>query len=88
VKNPSAQLLSTHLPSKYQTHSTRLTGSGWFDLEPLLNQTHFIMAIKGKSKSKRNLEARDKEAARKITMIVTGVTLALVLLLYLMFSNV
>lgn len=46
------------------------------------------MSVKGKSKSKRNLETRDKEAARKITMIVVGVTLVLVLLLYVMFSNV
>jgi len=46
------------------------------------------MSIKGKSKSKRNLETRDKEAARKITMIVAGVTIALVFLLYMMFSNV
>lgn len=45
------------------------------------------MSVKGKSKSKRNLEARDKAAARKITMIVVGVTVVLVFLLYLMMSG-
>ncbi|MFT4666286.1 MAG: hypothetical protein ACI8YQ_002654 [Polaribacter sp.] len=46
------------------------------------------MAIKGKSKSRRKLETRDKEAARKITMIVAGVTLAMIVLLYIMYSRV
>jgi hypothetical protein len=46
------------------------------------------MSVKGKSKSKQNLEVKDKEAARKITMIVAGVTLLLVLLFYWMLSRV
>jgi hypothetical protein len=46
------------------------------------------MSVKGKSKSKQNLEVKDKEAARKITMIVVGVTLLLVLLFYWMLSRV
>ena len=46
------------------------------------------MSIKGKSKKKQKLEARNKDAAKKITTIVVISTIAIVLLLYLMFSNV
>jgi hypothetical protein len=46
------------------------------------------MSVKGKSKSKQNLEVRDKESARKITIIVVGVTLLLVLFFYWMLSRV
>jgi len=46
------------------------------------------MSVKGKSKSKQNLEARDKAAARKITMIVVGITVLIVIMLYAMLSNI
>ena len=45
------------------------------------------MSVKGKSKRKQKIERRDKDAARKITMIVVGVTILVMILMYFLYSD-
>ncbi len=45
------------------------------------------MSVKGKSKRKQQIQRRDKDAARKITMIVIGATILVMLLMYFLYSD-
>ena len=46
------------------------------------------MATKGKNRKKQVLEQKNKNAARKITMIVVVSTIAIMLIMYMMYSDI
>jgi len=46
------------------------------------------MSVKGKSKRKQQLERKNKDAAKKITYIVIGITIVVMFLMYFMYSDV